>query len=89
MSVHMILNERGQKARVAGYFDSVQGRGKPLARHHNEGNPFIAREEFLLNRIVQRNGAVPPWIEVQRGECASFGGNGNSNDFSFRIRICG
>lgn len=32
-----------------------------------ERNPFIAREEFLLNRIVQRQGAAPPWIEIQQG----------------------
>lgn len=30
-------------------------------------NPFIAREEFLMNRIVQRQGAAPPWVEVQGG----------------------
>ena len=32
-----------------------------------EKNPFIAREEFLMNRIVQRNGAAPPWVEIQGG----------------------
>jgi len=26
-----------------------------------------AREEFLMNRIVQRNRAAPPWVEVQGG----------------------
>lgn len=38
----------------------------------DESNPFIAREEFLMNRIVQRNGAVPPWVEVQGGKSPTF-----------------
>jgi len=33
-----------------------------------ERNPFIAREEFLMNRMVQRNGAAPPWVELQAGK---------------------
>jgi len=33
-----------------------------------ERNPFIACEEFLMNRIVQRNGAAPPWVELQAGK---------------------
>ena len=35
---------------------------------NDEGNPFIGREEFLMNRIVQRNGAAPPWVELQAGK---------------------
>ena len=29
-------------------------------------NPFIAREEYLMNRIVQRQGAMPAWVEFQQ-----------------------
>ncbi|KAG1752497.1 uncharacterized protein EDB91DRAFT_1077874 [Suillus paluster] len=47
-----------QRARAAGHFDKLKGRSE-------ERNPFIAREEFLMNRIVQRNGVAPPWVEVQ------------------------
>ena len=54
-----------QRARQEGHFRTIKGRGKPLERSHEEHNPFIAREEFLLNRIVQRQGASPPWVEVQ------------------------
>ena len=39
-----------------------------MAVSDGERNPFIAREEFLMNRIVQRNGAAPPWVELQAGE---------------------
>ena len=67
----IILNSRlflpffSQRARQEGHFRTIKGRGKPLERSHEEHNPFIAREEFLLNRIVQRQGAAPPWVEVQ------------------------
>jgi DnaJ homolog subfamily C member 28 len=57
-----------KNARAQGSFDNIKGRGKPVAISNDEKNPFIGREEFLLNRIVQRNGAVPPWVELQTGK---------------------
>ena len=42
-----------------------------MAISNDEKNPFIGREEFLMNRIVQRNGAVPPWVELQTGKTGS------------------
>ncbi|KAF8165847.1 hypothetical protein B0H34DRAFT_648070 [Crassisporium funariophilum] len=60
-----LIEDKIQKARKAGLFDTVKGRGQPLVRTTEEHNPFIAREEFLMNRIVQRNGAAPPWVEIQ------------------------
>ena len=39
-----------------------------MTTSNDEKNPFVGREEFLMNRIVQRNGAVPPWIELQAGK---------------------
>jgi DnaJ family protein C protein 28 len=56
-----------QQAIRDGKFAKVTGRGAPLARTAEEHNPFIGREEFLMNRIVRRQGAAPPWIEVQNG----------------------
>ncbi|KIY66689.1 hypothetical protein CYLTODRAFT_444493 [Cylindrobasidium torrendii FP15055 ss-10] len=61
-----LVEDRIERARVAGLFKTVKGRGKPLVRSVDESNPFIAREEFLMNRIVQRNGASPPWVELQQ-----------------------
>ncbi|KAG6333347.1 hypothetical protein ID866_5738 [Astraeus odoratus] len=60
-----LVEDRIEKARIAGIFDKVKGRGQPITRPTDERNPFITREEFLMNRIVQRNGAAPPWVEVQ------------------------
>jgi DnaJ homolog subfamily C member 28 len=62
-----LVEERIERARQAGHFRTIAGRGKPIKRHDDEGNPFIAREEFLMNRIVQKNGAAPPWVELQNG----------------------
>lgn len=42
-------------------------RGKPFRRTSDEMNPFVAREEFLMNRIVRKNDAAPPWVELQKG----------------------
>ncbi|KAI5987780.1 hypothetical protein EDC04DRAFT_1472782 [Pisolithus marmoratus] len=60
-----LAEKRIEEARIAGVFDKVRGRGQLIARLSEERNPFIARDEFLMNRIVQRNGAAPPWVEVQ------------------------
>ncbi|KAG8905760.1 hypothetical protein FRB99_008333 [Tulasnella sp. 403] len=65
-----LIEDRIEKARSSGTFDKIEGRGKPLKQHSDEGNPFIAREEFLMNRIIQRQGAAPPWVEIQ-GELES------------------
>ena len=54
-----------QRARREGHFHNIPGRGRPLERSSEEHNPFIAPEEFLINRIVQRQRAAPPWVEVQ------------------------
>ncbi|KAH9981831.1 hypothetical protein BJV74DRAFT_879129 [Russula compacta] len=60
-----LVEERIERARLEGHFRTIKGRGMPLRRDDEEHNPFIAREEFLMNRIVQRQGAAPPWVEIQ------------------------
>ncbi|KAG8916447.1 hypothetical protein FRC00_000125, partial [Tulasnella sp. 408] len=60
-----VVEEKIEQARSAGLFNKVEGRGQPLKRHHDEGNPFIPREEFLMNRIIRKQGAAPPWVEIQ------------------------
>ncbi|EIW76181.1 hypothetical protein CONPUDRAFT_84848 [Coniophora puteana RWD-64-598 SS2] len=61
-----LIEDKIEKARIAGHFKKIKGRGKPIKREIAEHNPFIAREEFIMNRIVQRNGAAPPWVDVQQ-----------------------
>ncbi|CAE7199587.1 unnamed protein product [Rhizoctonia solani] len=62
-----LIEERIQKAQATGMFDKIEGRGKPLKQTVEEMNPFVAREEFLMNRIVRKNDAAPPWVELQKG----------------------
>jgi hypothetical protein len=54
-----------RSARARGDFDDLPGRGKPLEHDPLIDNPFIDRTEYFLNRIVQRNGAAPPWVIMQ------------------------
>ena len=61
-----------KNARAQGSFNYIKGRGKPMVISSDEKNPFIEREEFLMNRIVQRNGAAPPWVELQAGKLVHF-----------------
>ncbi|EMD40388.1 hypothetical protein CERSUDRAFT_130190 [Gelatoporia subvermispora B] len=61
-----LVEDKIERARLEGHFKNVKGRGQPIQRTTDEKNPFIAREEFLMNRIVQRQGAAPPWVEIQR-----------------------
>ncbi|TFY67900.1 hypothetical protein EVG20_g3764 [Dentipellis fragilis] len=60
-----LVEERIERARSEGHFRTIKGMGQPIQRSTEESNPFIAREEYLMNRIVQRQGAAPPWVEIQ------------------------
>ncbi|KAJ7075987.1 hypothetical protein B0H15DRAFT_893671, partial [Mycena belliarum] len=60
-----LIDDRIEQARRAGLFKSVKGRGRPLDRAPEEDNPFLPREDFLMNRIIRRNGAAPPWVQLQ------------------------
>ncbi|KAF8878854.1 hypothetical protein BD779DRAFT_1553545 [Infundibulicybe gibba] len=60
-----LVEDRIEKARKVGLFDNIKGKGSPIVRNVEESNPFIAREEFLMNRIIKRNGAAPVWVELQ------------------------
>ncbi|KAI4517453.1 hypothetical protein K525DRAFT_243364 [Schizophyllum commune Loenen D] len=65
-----LVEDRIERARQKGLFNNVKGRGQPIKQQSEESNPFIGKEEFLMNRILQRNEASPPWVEVQ-GELES------------------
>ncbi|KIK61762.1 hypothetical protein GYMLUDRAFT_166095 [Collybiopsis luxurians FD-317 M1] len=60
-----LIEDKIEKARSAGLFNNIKGRGQPLVQAVEERNPFIGREEFLMNRILQRNEAAPPWVDLQ------------------------
>jgi DnaJ homolog subfamily C member 28 len=62
---------------MKGAFDNLKGIGKPLQKDVAAANPFISAEDYLLNAYVQRNGATPPWVELQQG----------MDRFSYKIRF--
>ncbi|KAG2216766.1 hypothetical protein INT45_005880 [Circinella minor] len=62
----LLAEERIRQARAEGHFDNLSGRGQPIPVDVNENNPFVDRTEYFLNRIVQRQGAAPPWIMMQQ-----------------------
>ncbi|KAI7874239.1 hypothetical protein K492DRAFT_174661 [Lichtheimia hyalospora FSU 10163] len=64
--IGLLAEERIREAKAKGYFDNLAGRGKPIPVDIHENNPFVDRTEYFLNRIVQRQGAAPPWIMMQQ-----------------------
>lgn len=61
-----LAEERIREARERGEFDNLPGRGKPLPRDEFEQSPYLDRTEYFLNRIIQRQGAAPPWVMMQQ-----------------------
>lgn len=60
-----LANERIESAIARGQFKDI-ARGTSLKRDPTADNPFIDTTEYLLNRIIQRQNIVPPWIEKQQ-----------------------
>jgi hypothetical protein len=70
-----LAEERIQNARMRGEFNHLPGRGKPMTKDHLRDSAYIDRTgwticlklmiEYFLNRILQRQGAAPPWIQAQ------------------------
>lgn len=59
-----VIEKRIKAALDSGLFKENKLRGKPIQRDMEEKNPFLAREEYFMNRIVKRQGAAPPWVEL-------------------------
>ena len=60
-----MANERIEDAIARGQFKNLP-RGKELARDPRANNPFIDTTEYLMNRMIQNQDIVPPWIEKQQ-----------------------
>lgn len=60
-----LANERIEDAISRGQFKNLP-RGKVIERDYNASSPFIDSTEYLLNRMIQRQDIVPPWIEKQQ-----------------------
>lgn len=60
-----LANERIEDAIASGKFKNLP-RGQKIERDHNASNPFIDTTEYLLNKMIQKQEIVPPWIEKQQ-----------------------
>lgn len=60
-----LANERIEDAIARGQFKNIP-RGRGVQRDTRADNPFIDTTEYFMNKIIQRQEIVPPWIEKQQ-----------------------
>ncbi len=60
-----LANERIEDAIARGQFKNLP-RGGRIERDHNASSPFIDTTEYLMNKMIQKQAIVPPWIEKQQ-----------------------
>ncbi|KAL3428139.1 hypothetical protein PVAG01_01648 [Phlyctema vagabunda] len=60
-----LANERIEDAIARGQFKNIP-RGKAIERDTRADNPFLDTTEYILNKMIQRQDIVPPWIEKQQ-----------------------
>ena len=60
-----LANERIEDAIARGQFKNLP-RGKVIERDYNASSPFLDTTEYFMNKIIQKQDIVPPWIEKQQ-----------------------
>lgn len=60
-----LANERIENSMARGQFKNIP-RGKGIERDARADNPFIDTTEYIMNKMIQRQDMVPPWIEKQQ-----------------------
>ncbi|KAH7083230.1 hypothetical protein BKA63DRAFT_403768 [Paraphoma chrysanthemicola] len=62
-----LANKRIEDAIARGQFKNIpRGKGTNVERDHNASSPFIDTTEYFMNKIIQKQEIVPPWIEKQQ-----------------------
>ncbi|KAL4928584.1 DnaJ family domain-containing protein [Aspergillus undulatus] len=62
-----LANERIEDAVARGQFDRIKrGKGVGTEADHNANSAFIDTTEYFMNKIIQKQEIVPPWIEKQQ-----------------------
>lgn len=62
-----LANERIEDAIARGQFKNVpRGKGKNIERDYTASSPFLDTTEYFMNKIIQKQEIVPPWIEKQQ-----------------------
>lgn len=62
-----LANERIEDAIARGQFNNIKrGKGVNVEADHNANSPFLDTTEYFMNKIIQKQEIVPPWIEKQQ-----------------------
>lgn len=62
-----LANERIEDAISRGQFTHIKrGKGVNTERDHNANNAYMDTTEYFMNKIIQKEELVPPWIEKQQ-----------------------
>ena len=75
-----LANERIEDAIARGQFKNLPSRGKKIERDYAASSPFLDTTEYFMNKIIQKQEIVPPWIERQQELVAA------ANRFRARLR---
>ncbi|KAF2264667.1 hypothetical protein CC78DRAFT_463241 [Lojkania enalia] len=60
-----LANQRIEDAIARGQFKNLP-RGKKIERDYIASNPFLNTTEYFMNKMIQKQEIVPPWIEKQQ-----------------------
>ncbi|KAM0335073.1 hypothetical protein ACHAQA_000107 [Verticillium albo-atrum] len=60
-----LANRRIEEAIVGGKFSGI-ARGRGVRAQEASRNPYVDTTQDLMDRMIQRQGIVPPWIEKQQ-----------------------
>ncbi|KAJ5893810.1 hypothetical protein N7495_005501 [Penicillium taxi] len=62
-----LANERIEDAIARGQFQKIKrGKGVNTETDHNANSAYIDTTEYFMNKIIQKQEIVPPWIEKQQ-----------------------
>lgn len=62
-----LANERIEDAIARGQFRNIaRGKGANIERDYTASSPFLDTTEYFMNKIIQKQDIVPPWIEKQQ-----------------------
>ena len=62
-----LANERIEDAINRGQFKNIpRGKGTNIQRDYTASSPFLDTTEYFMNKIIQKQEIVPPWIEKQQ-----------------------
>ena len=62
-----LANERIEDSIAQGHFANIKrGKGVNTETDHNANSAFMDTTEYLMNKMIQKQDLVPPWIEKQQ-----------------------